>query len=672
MKKQFIMLVMAGMLLVPYGTVFASSGDVGAVPVGYVFPSTQSMVVLGSDALSGTVLSQDELVGYSYVPWVMVNPDILNVPVGYDLLNLFSYGCEGFEAKDLSVKILIAPTYQETVGGAFVDGLFEDVTSHPVISKEGAYSYKIIVTKPGSDSPLSAVETGYIGVSSSVSGSENTVSVEAKTAPLADSVAPSIQSSVAPVSDPIDTPVDVVSPAPENPVAVDSASLDSGSAVVCEMGYEEDRNTLSASSVESESLSTNNMYDPAYEQYTDIWKVQGEVSSAKILKVLELLNIERAKYGSPPLKLDQTLTKTSLVRAAENNIYFNHVRPGGNFADPLKGGTDIISVGGGTAEETVNAWITSGSHHTALVADYNTYVGIGQVNNAWVCTFQASNYDSQYKPADSTFLKSFETSNRVDDVIVAHEILNPTIQSFYINNTIDKGKTVQLGAKIKTNYWKPIENYAQVVPSSMKWTSSNPKIASVDANGLVTGVSQGSTTVTGTVNNQIVSYTINVTGNGTVPITEYLVKYRTHVQNVGWQDYVADGSMSGTSGRSLRLEGINIAIDPSVGGGIEYRTHVQNIGWQGYVSNGAMSGTSGMSYRLEAINIRLTGAAAEKYDIYYRVHTQNIGWMGWAKNGEASGSAGFGYRLEGIEIQMVAKGAPAPGTTVNAFVEAGI
>ena len=43
--------------------------------------------------------------------------------------------------------------------------------------------------------------------------------------------------------------------------------------------------------------------------------------------------------------------------------------------------------------------------------------------------------------------------------------------------------------------------------------------------------------------------------------------------------------------------------------------------------------------------------------------------MGWTKNGEASGSAGFGYRLEGIEVQLVAKGAPAPGPTANAFVE---
>jgi M6 family metalloprotease-like protein len=145
------------------------------------------------------------------------------------------------------------------------------------------------------------------------------------------------------------------------------------------------------------------------------------------------------------------------------------------------------------------------------------------------------------------------------------------------------------------------------------------------------------------------------------------VRYRTHVQNVGWQGFVGDGSMSGTQGQSLRLEGINISLSPNVDGGIRYRTHIQNIGWEsGWKTNGDMSGTSGQALRLEAIQIELTGNAANTYDVYYQVHCQNIGWMGWAKNGEKSGSAGFGYRLEGIRIVLVPKGSGAPtniGTT---------
>lgn len=153
-----------------------------------------------------------------------------------------------------------------------------------------------------------------------------------------------------------------------------------------------------------------------------------------------------------------------------------------------------------------------------------------------------------------------------------------------------------------------------------------------------------------------------------VPDSESLVLYRTHVQNDGWQNYMRDGEMSGTSGRSLRLEGINVKLGAAAGsGGIRYRTHVQNIGWQDWKSNDIMAGTFGRSLRLEAIEIELTDEAAKKYDVYYRVHCQNIGWMGWAKNGESAGTAGYAYRLEAIQIRLVPKGSAPPGSTEGAF-----
>ncbi len=133
------------------------------------------------------------------------------------------------------------------------------------------------------------------------------------------------------------------------------------------------------------------------------------------------------------------------------------------------------------------------------------------------------------------------------------------------------------------------------------------------------------------------------------------VSYSTHVQNVGWQNAVTDGTMSGTSGQSLRLEGIMISINSEISGGIEYATHIQNIGWQSWKANGELSGTEGQALRLEAIKIRLTGELAEKYDVYYQVHAQNFGWLGWAKNGEAAGTEDYSYRLEGIRIMLVAK-----------------
>lgn len=138
------------------------------------------------------------------------------------------------------------------------------------------------------------------------------------------------------------------------------------------------------------------------------------------------------------------------------------------------------------------------------------------------------------------------------------------------------------------------------------------------------------------------------------------VAYRTHVQSVGWQDYKQDGDMSGTSGRSLRLEGINIRVS-GMSGGIEYQTHVQNVGWQAWKSNDQMSGTSGKSLRLEGIRIRLTGEIAKYYDVYYRTHVQSVGWQGWQVNGGMSGTSGRSLRLEGIQIKLE----PKPQSTAS-------
>ena len=153
------------------------------------------------------------------------------------------------------------------------------------------------------------------------------------------------------------------------------------------------------------------------------------------------------------------------------------------------------------------------------------------------------------------------------------------------------------------------------------------------------------------------------------PYISSRVKYRTHVQTYGWQDWVSEGQMSGTSGQAKRLEAIQINLtNMDVAGSVEYRTHVQTYGWQDWKSDGVLSGTSGQAKRLEAIQIRLTGEVAKKYDIYYRVHSQTYGWLDWASNGGIAGTYGLAKRLEAIEIQLVEKGRNAPGSTSRPYV----
>lgn len=163
----------------------------------------------------------------------------------------------------------------------------------------------------------------------------------------------------------------------------------------------------------------------------------------------------------------------------------------------------------------------------------------------------------------------------------------------------------------------------------------------------------------------------NAPGSTSRPFIYKMIKYQTHVQNIGWQGEKADGEMSGTTGQSLRLEAIKIQLSSSIDGGIVYKTHVQDYGWLNFVTNGQASGTTGQAKRLEAIQMQLTGNAMNQYDLYYRVHAQNFGWLGWAKNGESSGTAGYSYRLEGIQIVLVPKGGNAPGSTSKHYYNKG-
>lgn len=152
-------------------------------------------------------------------------------------------------------------------------------------------------------------------------------------------------------------------------------------------------------------------------------------------------------------------------------------------------------------------------------------------------------------------------------------------------------------------------------------------------------------------------------------ISKPSVVYSSYVQTYGWLGNVSNGSTSGTTGQSKRLEAIKVSLqNTQYSGGVSYKTHVQSYGWLDSVSNGKMSGTTNEGKRVEAIQLSLTGEIAQHYDIYYRVYAQSFGWLGWAKNGQSSGTEGLSKRVEAIQIVLIEKGGKAPGSTAKSFL----
>lgn len=92
-----------------------------------------------------------------------------------------------------------------------------------------------------------------------------------------------------------------------------------------------------------------------------------------------------------------------------------------------------------------------------------------------------------------------------------------------------------------------------------------------------------------------------------------------HMQKVGWKSYtgIKKGKSSGTGssandpiigsvGESRRLEAIQIHAEGlPKGKRIRYRAHVQKLGWQDWVYDGKVAGTTGRSLRMEALQIEI-------------------------------------------------------------------
>ena len=251
--------------------------------------------------------------------------------------------------------------------------------------------------------------------------------------------------------------------------------------------------------------------------------------------------------------------------------------------------------------------------------------------------------DAQMTGKSSTVTTSSErttTTSEEPDVVTSIEVSVPKPK-------ITIGEIMQISAVVLPS----------TAVQTLQYTSSNSAVASVDSEGKITGLSTGTTEITATSQDGL------KTAKLTITVVKTSVAYQSHIQNIGWQNNVTDGAMSGTQGKSLRLEGVKIKLDNATyTGRIDYQVHIQGIGWQvvdgkNYVSDGALAGTTGQARRLEAIKISLTDELSSHYDIYYRVHIQNIGWLSWAKNGASAGSQGLSARMEGIEIKLVPKDA---------------
>lgn len=131
-----------------------------------------------------------------------------------------------------------------------------------------------------------------------------------------------------------------------------------------------------------------------------------------------------------------------------------------------------------------------------------------------------------------------------------------------------------------------------------------------------------------------------------------------HIQNLGTVQVVNEGKPTkityGNPEQQLNLEAFSLALASDSGeGSIRYKSHVSNIGWMDYVDENTFSGSINHSQAIEAVVLELQGGLSSSYQLYYRAYVKNIGWLNWVANGEKSGSEGCSWPVQAMQVAVV-------------------
>lgn len=222
--------------------------------------------------------------------------------------------------------------------------------------------------------------------------------------------------------------------------------------------------------------------------------------------------------------------------------------------------------------------------------DFNNLEELDLSNNSELTYLECKNNDIKILNIPNT--NNLDIFEYDEDKV---HVIAKTVTAIQLNNnevSLEKDQTTQLTATVVP---------ADADITKVKWTSSDETVATVDENGLVTAVSEGTAVITvsatdfsGVLADCIIKVVAEDLGStGDVEVKNYPavnISYRTHIQTFGWEGTANDiktwksnGTMSGTSGKSKRLEGIQIVLVPKGGAAPENYQGVSSDRTEAYV-----------------------------------------------------------------------------------------
>lgn len=277
-----------------------------------------------------------------------------------------------------------------------------------------------------------------------------------------------------------------------------------------------------------------------YVEATDEWNqcifipVKGEQNYEEAYKVFELTNEEREKVNLTTLKLDKNLMDIAMQRAYEIAVYFSHRRAevyrGFVWAEGederifmedtvyrlgLTGKTTFLGENIGydfyTAEDAITGWMDSTGHKANILGADFTTMGVGAVKTEngyfWVQIFGNDTYTPEITRTNITETREIPVAMSYLNDREGYEGITLSAGSDYWGS-MDIGDKIQLRVRSRLLY---ADATTYLDPSIFQWSSSNEKVATVDENGVVTGVFGGTAEISITLaEGKTRSYTITV------------------------------------------------------------------------------------------------------------------------------------------------------------------
>lgn len=250
----------------------------------------------------------------------------------------------------------------------------------------------------------------------------------------------------------------------------------------------------------------------------DTVKIDGTADYDKVHEVLAIVNKERAEVGLVPLVLDPKLTDAAMQRAAELALYYDHTRPDGGSCfevistDRLGDMGENIAMGQTSAAQVMDGWFYSERElYRNGVTDFpkvGHYLNI--INEGYQCIgigcfykdgryFWAQEFSSSPDGVEGVRDGAVPMQREIDvnyDICGGNQAFNVGFD-FESKPSLTTSETFEMKYCLQTDSFAL--DYCEINPFSATWTSSDPKVCTVDRDGVVTGMSLGTAIITATL-----------------------------------------------------------------------------------------------------------------------------------------------------------------------------